>query len=143
MSKKLTNIINGYADKMRNNPTESESLFTWILEYASEDKNNLFEVNIPFKTQVPIKTKNNHYYIADFLIGDTLIIEIDGGYHKTKEQIKKDNQRTNNLNKSGYDIIRITNEEINAYKKLVLLTNSLGAHFHYNPRERFFDTNFL
>lgn len=137
MNKDWVNIINGYADEMRSNPTKSESLFAWILEYASEDENNIFDVNIPFKTQVPIQTKDKHYYIADFLIGDNLIIEIDGGYHRTKEQIKKDKQRTQKLNEVGYDVIRITDEELKGYVKIVKLSSNLGAYFHYQPNNSF------
>lgn len=69
------------------------------------------------------------FYFADFCdTKNKLIFEIDGEYHNTKEQQKKDLKRTRDLCKLGYRIFRITNEEvlngkttsflINAYKSI-------------------------
>jgi very-short-patch-repair endonuclease len=53
------------------------------------------------------------FYIADFCDTKNMIIfEIDGGYHTTKEQKLKDFHRTKDLNRLGYRVIRLTNEEI-------------------------------
>lgn len=52
-------------------------------------------------------------YIVDFAcIKAKIIIEIDGGYHDTEEQINQDATRTEFLNSYGYQVIRFTNEEI-------------------------------
>lgn len=67
-------------------------------------------------------------YRVDFLIpvvyknqeNKCFIIECDGHefHQKTKEQVKKDNIRTRNLQKAGYEIIRFSGSEIwnNTYK---------------------------
>ena len=41
-----------------------------------------------------------------------LVIEVDGGYHFTSEQMEWDVYRTENLEKFGFKIIRFTNEEV-------------------------------
>ena len=40
-----------------------------------------------------------------------LIIEIDGGYHNTKAQKRKDWKRTKILNSYGFTVIRFTNDQ--------------------------------
>lgn len=54
-------------------------------------------------------------YLLDFYVTDSkrrrLDIEVDGGYHYTKIQMKKDSARAFDINKSGIKVIRITNEE--------------------------------
>lgn len=53
------------------------------------------------------------FYIPDFLdMKNKLIFEVDGGYHDTDEQRIKDLNRTKDLNKMGYKVFRITNEEV-------------------------------
>ena len=52
-------------------------------------------------------------YIADFVALDQmLIIEVDGGYHCTTEQLEWDAYRTEDLVKFGFKVIRFTNEEV-------------------------------
>ena len=52
-------------------------------------------------------------YIADFMSKDLmLIIEIDGGYHDTPEQQKRDRIREKALENVGFQIIRFKNEEV-------------------------------
>jgi very-short-patch-repair endonuclease len=52
-------------------------------------------------------------YIVDFLFRKSkIIVEIDGGYHFTEEQQKKDALRTERLEGQGYKVIRFTNERI-------------------------------
>src|SRR5690554_2402338 len=54
-----------------------------------------------------------HFYIVDFYNHKlSLVIEIDGEYHNSKEQIEKDEQRTKNLNFQGLKVIRFTNKEV-------------------------------
>ncbi|MDO4195186.1 MAG: endonuclease domain-containing protein, partial [Prevotellaceae bacterium] len=65
-------------------------------------------LGVKFRRQVPIGD-----YIADFMDTDTkIIIEVDGEYHNTPEQIYYDNLRTDYLNKHGYYVMRFKNEEI-------------------------------
>ena len=52
-------------------------------------------------------------YIADFVcLEKKIIIEIDGGYHFTDNQIVKDEDRTDILESFGFKVIRFTNEEV-------------------------------
>ena len=52
-------------------------------------------------------------YIADFYCAKAkLIIELDGGGHFTPEQQKADEERTKNLEKMGYRVLRFCNFDI-------------------------------
>ncbi|TYA78673.1 DUF559 domain-containing protein [Seonamhaeicola marinus] len=52
-------------------------------------------------------------FIVDFLcIEKQLIIEVDGGYHKTTEQKEADELRSQILNEIGFKVIRFTNEQV-------------------------------
>ncbi len=52
-------------------------------------------------------------YIADFAaLEEYLIIEVDGGYHFTNDQMQWDAYRTEDLENLGFKVIRFTNEEI-------------------------------
>jgi very-short-patch-repair endonuclease len=52
--------------------------------------------------------------IVDFLcLAKKLVIEVDGGYHESPEQIGLDKIRTDFLNNLGYQVIRFTNDEVN------------------------------
>lgn len=87
-----------FAANMRYNPTKAEALFSDILT----------KKEIPFKTQYIVGS-----YIADFLIYDRIIVEVDGGYHKTFEQREKDRLRTKFLQDiKGYLVLRCDNEEV-------------------------------
>lgn len=59
------------------------------------------------------KTRIDRFYFADFCdIKNKLIFEIDGEYHFTDEQHKKDLKRTRDLVKVGFKVFRITNEDV-------------------------------
>ena len=52
-------------------------------------------------------------YIADFAAPECmLIIEVDGAYHSEPEQMYDDAIRTSSLEKSGFKVIRFSNEEV-------------------------------
>ena len=88
------------AKKMRNNPTEAESLLWQFLR-----GNGLKE---HFRQQHPICG-----YIPDFVcLRLRLIIEIDGGYHSEDEQQEQDKIRQDYLEKEGFSFLRFTNEEV-------------------------------
>ena len=46
------------------------------------------------------------------IVNTSLLIEIDGGYHNTKKQKRKDWRRTKILNSYGFTVIRFTNEQV-------------------------------
>ena len=88
------------AKKLRNNPTEAESLLWQYLR-----RNGLKE---HFRQQHPICG-----YIPDFVcLRLRLIIEIDGGYHSEGEQQEQDKIRQDYLEKEGFSFLRFTNEEV-------------------------------
>ena len=62
-----------------------------------------------FRRQKPIG-----YYVVDFIcVERKLIIEIDGGQHNTPEGKKYDHQRSQFLQKQGYNVIRFWDNEVN------------------------------
>ncbi|WP_396022262.1 endonuclease domain-containing protein [Chryseobacterium suipulveris] len=51
--------------------------------------------------------------MADFYCHQLkLVIEVDGDYHSSQEQIEKDKERTEILNSNGLEVLRFTNKEI-------------------------------
>lgn len=87
-----------YCMKMKNNPTKHEMDFML----------RLHKYKIPYRFQVIVG-----FYIADFILNDIVIVEIDGKSHdNTKEY---DNARDKYLRKKGYKVIRIKNEEVAKY----------------------------
>ena len=94
-------ILFEFAKKLRNNPTETESL---LWNFLSESEFS----DIRFKRQHPVL-----YFIADFYCHKAkLIIEIDGGYHQVPEQYQYDVNRDAELEKLGLKTIRFTNEQV-------------------------------
>ncbi|PZX92584.1 hypothetical protein DOS84_15245 [Flavobacterium aquariorum] len=87
--------------KLRENATEAEE-FLWLA--LRENQLDGYK----FRRQHPLSI-----YIADFYCHKLkLVIEIDGGYHKTKEQIILDKERTDTIELQGLKVIRFTNEEV-------------------------------
>lgn len=87
--------------RLRKNETEAEKLL-W-----DKLKNNQLG-GFKFRRQHPISL-----YIADFYCHKLkLVIEIDGGYHYSKEQIPKDEERTKILEFNGVNVIRFSNNEV-------------------------------
>ena len=91
-------VLNIYSDENKKNPTVAEDMFRQRLNFN----------NVPFMEQVPLCNK----YIVDFLLFNKIVVEIDGGYHNTNEQKKRDKVRTKELNKAGYLVVRCTNKEV-------------------------------
>jgi very-short-patch-repair endonuclease len=101
MWKGATPQIFSNAKTLRENPSEAEEQLWLAL------RNNQVS-GCKIRRQHPIST-----YIADFYCHKLkLVIEIDGGYHLSKEQQKLDNERTANIEFQGLKVIRFTNEEV-------------------------------
>lgn len=93
-------LLKDYAKENRNNQTEAEKLLWYHLS------NN--GLGIHFRRQHIIGC-----YIADFVcLKRRLIVEIDGGYHAQEEQQIMDYLRTAELEKLGFRVIRLKNDEI-------------------------------
>lgn len=70
-----------------------------------------------FRRQHPIGD-----YIADFIcIEKNLVIEVDGGYHNTMEQMQDDTVRTIDIERIGYTVIRFTNDDVEKNLPTVML----------------------
>jgi very-short-patch-repair endonuclease len=94
-------VIFERAKAMRENMTDAEEAVWKLLK----SKNML---GLRFKPQHPIDI-----FIADFYCHQLkLVIEIDGGIHKSKEQKEYDIGRTAELENWGIKVVRFTNEEV-------------------------------
>lgn len=93
-------VVKNYARKMRENPTKAEDSFSQEL-----DKNG-----INYRQQVVIDCKVKKY-IADFVVGKT-VIEVDGGTHHKPKAVKYDAVRTDRLESLGYSVLRIDNKDV-------------------------------
>ena len=89
------------AKKLRENPTLAEDTL-WIAL-----RNNQLD-GYKFRRQHPLSI-----YIADFYCHKLkLVIEVDGGYHQTDEQLLLDKRRTADIEFQGIKVIRFTNNEV-------------------------------
>jgi len=72
----------------------------------------LNSLNVTYEFQYPFLTHKS-FYITDFLIkGYRLIIEVDGRHHYNTSQEKYDLERTKQLEKRGFKVIRFSNTEV-------------------------------
>ena len=93
-------MLKEYARENRRNQTEAEE-FLW-----RQIKGNA--LGVKFKRQLIILS-----YIADFAcLEKSLVIEVDGGYHFTDEQMVQDAYRTEELEKAGFKVLRFRNEDV-------------------------------
>ena len=90
-------------DNLIKNATKSELIFKELL-----DNNNIYYM---FQKGF-IQGKN--YVIVDFYLPKLkLCIELDGGYHETEKQIKRDLNKDNYLiNERKFKVLRIKNEDV-------------------------------
>ncbi len=89
------------AKLLRKNTTEAEKRL-----WSKLNKKQL--LGYRFKSQHPID-----HYIVDFYCHQLkLVVEVDGGIHKSKDQQEYDINRSGDLEEFGLKIIRFQNEEI-------------------------------
>jgi guanylate kinase len=94
------NLLRKFSKDNRRYMTPAESALWEILR----GKNLGFR----FRRQHPIGD-----YIPDFVcLPKRLVIEVDGGYHFIGNQQLSDEERTQYLNRRGFDVLRFTNEEV-------------------------------
>ena len=102
MKEKYPEYIETFRKQQINISTLAETEFKKYL-----DKN---KIKYSFQKVFNIDGK---YYIVDFYFpSKKLVIEIDGGYHFTKEQKEKDSKRTKDLKSIGLKVIRLTNDNV-------------------------------
>ena len=93
-------LLKEHALRMRKEPTEAEDVLWQHL------RNSL--LGVKFRRQHIILD-----FIVDFVCFDnSMVIEVDGGYHTTPEQRKADQIRDKILEDNGFWIMRLTNEEV-------------------------------
>ncbi len=99
-------LANRKLGEKHNGVTYIEKKIGWLLK----------EKNIPFITQkeIPQSSKIGRNWFFDFGLKDyKILIECDGSYwHKTKEQLDKDKQKTEDAEKMGYVVLRFTEDQI-------------------------------
>lgn len=115
---RLYGVLKDFAEENRKNPTEAESVLWNTLKAKG--------VGLKFRRQHIIKD-----FIVDFFCNEKkLTIELDGGYHRVLEQMKKDEERTARLQELGYTELRFTNEQVlcdidNVIKEIIQTAQSL------------------
>lgn len=107
----FVNKANAFREELLHNATRAEKIVLSKLlksEYAPYVQFQ-FPLYITWEDSWNIKK----FYIVDFFILSlNTVIEVDGGYHDTPEQRKKDKIKTRELRKEGYNVIRIRNEQV-------------------------------
>lgn len=91
-------MLGVWAEEMRQEPTDAERAF----------RDLLIKKGIPFETQTPVRGR----YIVDFILYDKVVVEVDGAYHFTWEQRKRDTARTSLIEKGQYIVLRCSNGEV-------------------------------
>jgi very-short-patch-repair endonuclease len=68
--------------------------------------------------QQPIMTGRRLYFADIYLPEIKTILELDGGYHYTKDQKRKDNNRSSGIWRLGYHVVRLSNHNARDINKL-------------------------
>ena len=107
--------------EMRHKYQTATSNYTLLEEFARENRNNPTEAERALWEYLRGGRMGAHFrrqhvmmdYILDFVcLAEQLVIEIDGGYHHEGEQPRKDVERTADLSKQGFRVLRFSNEEV-------------------------------
>ena len=94
-------LLKDFVGKHRSQPTEAENV---LWEMLRDKRLNGFK----FRRQHIIGN-----FIADFVcLSKKLIVEVDGAIHQLPENKISDEERTQELNKLGFKVIRFTNNEV-------------------------------
>ena len=79
---------------------------------------NIMRLGYRVVKQKPIHT-GRRLYFADLYIPElNLIFEIDGGYHYSKNQKRKDTNRSAGIWKLGYHVVRLWNRDARDIRKV-------------------------
>jgi very-short-patch-repair endonuclease len=61
--------------------------------------------------QQPVTTGRKLYFADIYIPSLKLIIEVDGGYHYTSSQKRKDSNRSSGIWRMGYHVVRLSNHD--------------------------------
>lgn len=93
-------ILKEHARRHRAAQTDAEKL---LWEYLRRNA-----LGVRFRRQFIIGD-----FIADFAcLEKKLVVEVDGEYHFTQEQIEEDRKRSYHISQLGFRVVRFTNEEV-------------------------------
>ena len=95
-----------YRNELLSKPTDAELVF----------KARLDKVGIKYMFQKGF-IKGDYHCIVDFYLPKPykLCIEIDGGYHDTEKQKKRDLEKDNYLRSRGFKVLHIRNEDVETF----------------------------
>lgn len=95
-----------FSDENKRKATPAEKKFKEFLDRCG----------ICYEFQKPIYVEGNGYILDFSIYSNTLnkniCVEIDGEYHYTREQRKKDNKRDKILREAGWSVIRLSNHMV-------------------------------
>ena len=101
--------------------TSSPDLYSVLKENARKNRKEMTEAEGILweylrRSPRPFRFRRQHIigdYIVDFVcLAANLVVEVDGGYHFTDEQIALDKMRSEYLVAQGFRVIRFTNEQV-------------------------------
>jgi PncC family amidohydrolase len=94
-------LLKEFVKESRKQPTEAERVL-WEIVRGNK------MAGYKFRRQHIISN-----YIADFVcLSEQLVIEVDGLYHQLPENKISDEERTKDLNRLGFEVLRFTNEQV-------------------------------
>ena len=72
---------------------------------------NIKKLGLDVVRQYPIQTGRRTYFADLYIPSLRCIIEVDGGYHFTKKQRKKDTNRSQGMWRLGLHVLRLSNRD--------------------------------
>lgn len=112
----VDSAVKHYRKRLIEGATKAELKFRQIASAKGIDLQFQFRINYIKGTRVA------RVYYADFCdVKNKIVFEIDGEYHNTEEQKRKDAVRTRRLMAMGYKVFRIANKEIEEGKTTAFL----------------------
>lgn len=78
----------------------------------------LSSLNIRYIKQYPINTGKKIYYADIYIPQLRLILEIDGGYHYTPDQKRKDENRSSGIRRLGLHVYRLSNKDARSLQRV-------------------------
>jgi very-short-patch-repair endonuclease len=105
-----------------------EKNYDWLEKFAEENRQKatkqekqfediLIQNGIEYEKQKPITLEGTSMILDFYIPSINLAIEIDGGYHLTEKQTKKDCMRDRLLKKYNFRLMRVPNEFLDLFRK--------------------------
>ena len=79
----------------------------------------LDKMGIRYIRQYPIWTGRKQYYADIYVPKYKLVLEIDGKYHYTDSQKRKDENRSAGIRRLGYHVCRLSNADARHHNKII------------------------